>query len=115
MVTISEVEETKVSKGITLAIFSAFFYACYLVMVKRKSDIEEKIDIPLFFGFVGLWNLLLLWPIFLVLNFSQIEAFELPNRRQFAVLFLNGFVGTVLSEALWLWYVDSYDELFRKI
>lgn len=116
------------SKGVVLALLSAFFYASYLVLVKHKSDTEEKIDIPLFFGkflyilfilvqilinnfhftnirigFVGLWNLLLMWPIFFVLNFTQIEVFELPNHRQFLVLFFNGLIGTVLSEALWLW------------
>lgn len=105
MVTISDIDGTKVTKGIVLALLSAFFYAAYLVLVKHKSDTEEKIDIPLFFGFVGLWNLLLMWPVFFVLNFTQIESFELPNKRQFVVLFLNGFVGTVLSEAIWLWLV----------
>lgn len=103
MVTISDINGTEVTKGIVLALLSAFFYAAYLVLVKHKSDTEEKIDIPLFFGFVGLWNLLLMWPVFFVLNFTQIEPFELPNKRQFVVLFLNGFVGTVLSEAIWLW------------
>lgn len=38
------------SKGVVLALLSAFFYASYLVLVKHKSDTEEKIDIPLFFG-----------------------------------------------------------------
>lgn len=38
------------SKGAFLALMSAFFYAAYLVLVKRKSDTEEKVDIPLFFG-----------------------------------------------------------------
>lgn len=103
MVTISDITESKFSRGIILSLLSAFFYASYLVFVKRKSDTEEKIDIPLFFGFVGLFNLLLMWPVFFVLNLLQIETFELPNHRQFAVLFLNGFIGTVLSEALWLW------------
>ncbi|XP_055374302.1 solute carrier family 35 member F5 [Condylostylus longicornis] len=104
MVTISQISDSsKYSRGIVLALISAFFYAAYLVFVKRKSDTEEKIDIPLFFGFVGLFNLLLMWPIFFILNLLQIETFELPNQRQFAVLFLNGFIGTVLSEALWLW------------
>ncbi|CAO1348452.1 unnamed protein product [Diamesa serratosioi] len=103
MVTMSEINEPKNSRGIVLSVFSAFFYACYLVLVKRKSDTEEKIDIPLFFGFVGLWNILLLWPLFFVLNFSELEVFEMPNRRQFLVLFLNGLIGTVISEALWLW------------
>lgn len=105
MVTVSEIDEPKNSRGIVLSILSAFFYACYLVLVKRKSDTEEKIDIPLFFGFVGLWNILLLWPLFFVLNFSELEVFEMPNRRQFLVLLLNGIVGTVVSEALWLWLV----------
>uniref|UniRef100_A0A1L8DF42 Solute carrier family 35 member F5 n=1 Tax=Nyssomyia neivai TaxID=330878 RepID=A0A1L8DF42_9DIPT len=103
MVTLSQLSEPKMSKGVILALASAFFYASYLVLVKRKSDTEEKIDIPLFFGFVGLWNLLLLWPIFFVLNFSHVESFEFPNRHQFSVLFLNGLIGTVVSEALWLW------------
>uniref|UniRef100_A0A1Q3F5J7 Solute carrier family 35 member F5 n=1 Tax=Culex tarsalis TaxID=7177 RepID=A0A1Q3F5J7_CULTA len=103
MVSLSEINEPKMSRGIVLAIMSAFFYASYLVLVKRKSDTEEKINIPLFFGFVGMWNLLLLWPLLFVLNFSQLEVFELPSRKQFLVLFINGLVGTVLSEALWLW------------
>lgn len=102
-VTMSEIQEPQNSRGIMLSILSAFFYACYLVLVKRKNDSDEKIDIIEFFGFVGLWNILLLWPLFLVLNFSQLETFEMPNRRQFLVLFLNGLIGTVLSEALWLW------------
>lgn len=103
MVTMSEIGEPQNSRGIVLAVMSAFFYACYLVLVKRKNDTDEKVDIIEFFGFVGLWNIVLLWPLFLVLNFSQLEPFEMPNRRQFLVLFLNGLIGTVISEALWLW------------
>lgn len=103
LVSMSEIAEPQNSRGIVLSVMSAFFYACYLVLVKRKNDTDEKIDIIEFFGFVGLWNILLLWPIFLVLNFSQIEPFEMPSRRQFLVLFFNGLIGTVISEALWLW------------
>jgi solute carrier family 35 protein F5 len=103
IVTISEINEPQNTRGIVLSLLSAFFYACYLVLVKRKNDIDEKIDIIEFFGFVGLWNILLLWPLFLVLNFTQLEPFELPNKRQFLILFLNGLIGTVISEALWLW------------
>jgi len=103
MVSLADINETQLSRGIVLALFSAFFYASYLVLAKRKSDMDEKFDIPMFFGFVGLWNLLLLWPLFFVLNFSGLEVFELPTRRQFVVLFLNGLIGTVVSEAIWLW------------
>lgn len=102
-ITISEIGEVHNSRGIILSVLSAFFYACYLVLVKRKNDTDEKIDIIEFFGFVGLWNTLLLWPLFLVLNFTQLEPFEMPNKKQFLILFLNGLIGTVISEALWLW------------
>lgn len=50
MITITDVQGPKMSKGVVLALLSAFFYASYLVLVKHKSDTEEKIDIPLFFG-----------------------------------------------------------------
>jgi solute carrier family 35 protein F5 len=103
MVTMSEISDVQNSRGIVLSVLSAFFYACYLVLIKRKNDTEEKIDIIEFFGFVGLWNTLLLWPLFLVLNFSQLEPFEMPNKKQFLILFVNGLIGTVISEALWLW------------
>lgn len=43
-------EDNKIARGIFMAILSAFFYAAYLVLVKRKSDTEEKVNIPLFFG-----------------------------------------------------------------
>ncbi|KAH8299931.1 hypothetical protein KR044_007548 [Drosophila immigrans] len=100
---INDLHDSKMTRGVLLALFSAFFYASYLVFVKRKSDTEEKVDIPLFFGFVGLWNLLLLWPIFFILHFTKIETFELPSQGQFALLFLNGFFCTMLAVALWLW------------
>lgn len=50
MVTLSDLADAQLSKGIVLALLNAFFYAAYLVLVKHKSDTEEKIDIPLFFG-----------------------------------------------------------------
>ncbi|KAH8402388.1 hypothetical protein KR009_011808 [Drosophila setifemur] len=103
VITMNDLHDAQMTRGVLLALFSAFFYAAYLVFVKRKSDTEEKVDIPLFFGFVGLWNLLLLWPIFFILHFTKIETFELPSQGQFALLFLNGLIGTVLAEALWLW------------
>jgi solute carrier family 35 protein F5 len=95
--------ESRVPLGAFLSLLSAFFYATYLVFVKRKVDHEDKIDIPLFFGFVGFFNLILLWPLFFFLHFSELEIFEWPSKQQFLFLLLNGILGTVISEALWLW------------
>ncbi|KAG8287208.1 hypothetical protein J6590_043578 [Homalodisca vitripennis] len=92
-----------VGTGVALSLISAFFYAAYLVFLRRQVDHEDKMDIPLFFGFVGLFNMMLLWPLFFFLHYSHWERFEWPTKHQWMFLLLNGLVGTVLSEVLWLW------------
>ncbi|KAK9869157.1 hypothetical protein WA026_002903 [Henosepilachna vigintioctopunctata] len=95
--------ESRIPLGSILALFGALFYACYLVYLRKKVDNEDKMDIPLFFGFVGFFNLILLWPLFFFLHFSGVEKFELPTKDQTLFLLLNGFMGTVISEVIWLW------------
>lgn len=95
--------ELKLPIGAILSLISAFFYASYLVFLKRMVENEEKIEVPMFFGFVGLFNFILLWPIFFILHYLKLEQFEWPNRNQWLFLLINGLIGTVVSEALWLW------------
>jgi len=85
------------------ALCGAFFYAAYIVMLRHKVDNEDSIDIPMFFGFVGLFSFLLLWPAFFILHYSQLEVFQWPNIEQWCIILVNGLIGTVLSELLWLW------------
>ena len=54
-------------------------------------------------GFVGLIDTLVMWPAFFILNATQMEVFSWPTAQQWQFIVLNGFVGTVLSEFLWLW------------
>ncbi|KAG7503605.1 hypothetical protein JOB18_041810 [Solea senegalensis] len=89
--------------GSLWSLAGAILYAVYIVMIKRRVDREDKLDIPMFFGFVGLFNLLLLWPGFLLLHYTGFEAFELPSQLVWTYILINGLIGTVLSEFLWLW------------
>ncbi|NWQ78425.1 S35F5 protein, partial [Columbina picui] len=89
--------------GSIWSLVGAMLYAVYIVMIKRKVDREDKLDIPMFFGFVGLFNLLLLWPGFFLLHYTGFEAFEFPNKLIWMCIVINGLIGTVLSEFLWLW------------
>ncbi|PIK52610.1 putative solute carrier family 35 member F5 [Apostichopus japonicus] len=89
--------------GAAWGMSSSIFYAIYLVMLRRKVDNEDKLDIPMFFGFVGLFNFILIWPGIFVLHYSSFETFEFPSWKVWVYLVLNGLFGTVLSEVLWLW------------
>ncbi|KYQ49500.1 Solute carrier family 35 member F5 [Trachymyrmex zeteki] len=88
------IESNNMSTGIILALVSAFFYAAYIVFLKRKVDHEDKMDIPMFFGFVGIFNLTLLWPLFFILHYGHWEEFEWPNSHQWTFLIINGLIGT---------------------
>jgi solute carrier family 35 protein F5 len=43
--------------------------------------VESRIDMQLFFGFVGLFNILACWPVGFVLHYLGVEKFELPTTR----------------------------------
>ncbi|TWW80334.1 Solute carrier family 35 member F5 [Takifugu flavidus] len=103
LVSISSMDNDKGVTGSLWSLVGAMLYAVYIVMIKRRVDREDKLDIPMFFGFVGLFNLLFLWPGFLLLHYTGFEAFELPSQMVWPYILINGLIGTVLSEFLWLW------------
>jgi hypothetical protein len=72
-------------------------------MLKVRIGDESRIDMPLFFGFVGAFNVLLLWPVFPLLDWLGIETFQLPfTPTLWIIVLLNAFIGTFLSDYLWL-------------
>jgi len=97
-----KIESGRFPLGSLWALSGTVFYSSYIVFLRRKIDHEDKLDVPMFFAFVGLFNFLLLWPVFFVLHYTNYEIFELPNRNQWLALIANGLIGTVLSELLWL-------------
>lgn len=83
--------------GDTLALCGAVFYGCYTVLLKLKIGDESRINMPLFFGFVGVFNLIFMWPFFFVLSYSGLEKFELPFSNTIWIMILaNAFIGTFL-------------------
>ena len=58
-------------------------------------------------GFVGLFDAVLLLPLVVIWHFTGIEPFEVPSNSVWTLLLVNGFIGTVLSELFWLWWVCS--------
>lgn len=104
MVSFSDSEKKMgIPVGALWGVCGALLYAIYLVLLRRRVDNEDKLNIPMFFGFVGFFSILLLWPGFFILHYTKAEKFEWPNKMQWVFLAINGLVGTVLSELLWLW------------
>eukprot|EP00742_Colponemidia_sp_Colp-10_P002484 GILJ01002648.1.p1 GENE.GILJ01002648.1~~GILJ01002648.1.p1 ORF type:complete len:439 (-),score=56.64 GILJ01002648.1:109-1425(-) len=85
--------------GVTL--ISAFMYATYTTMLKARIPNEEAVDMSKFLGFVGLTNMLCLWPLFFIFDAVGLESHELPTGEAFMFLALNALFGTVLSDYLW--------------
>jgi solute carrier family 35 protein F5 len=56
-----------------MAFFSAMMYGLYVTVMKRRVGNEDKVDMRLFFGLVGVFNLVLLWPLFFILHWTGIE------------------------------------------
>ncbi|KAI8979690.1 hypothetical protein BDF20DRAFT_819384 [Mycotypha africana] len=89
--------------GDSLALLGAIFYGCYTTLLKLKIGNEDRIDMPLFFGFVGAFNVVLLWPLIPLFDYVGLESFQIPmNATLWIVIFLNAFIGTFLSDYLWL-------------
>lgn len=74
--------------GDSLALLSALFYALYVTLLKVGVREESRVDMQLFFGFVGLFNVIFSWPIGVLLHIARVERFELPisNKAMVAIL-----------------------------
>jgi drug/metabolite transporter (DMT)-like permease len=46
-------------------------------------------------------NVLTLWPVMLILNYTHVEVFQWPSPSTLGYIALNGIVGTALSDYLW--------------
>lgn len=68
----------QIAIGDAMAFFSALLYGAYAIVMKKRIGNEDRVNMPLFFGLVGLFNCIFLWPGFLILHFTGVEPFELP-------------------------------------
>ena len=86
-----------------------FRYALYLVLLSKFVPDPDSLEVPMFFGFVGLLDGIILAPVLVSWHYFGLETFQLPPTNEvWTILLVNGFVGTVLSELLWLWYVQVH-------
>merc|ERR1719367_976010 len=85
-----QLEDGAIPMGSLWTLAGAIFYSSYIVFLRRKIDHEDKLDVPMFFGFVGLFCFLFLWPLFFILHFTNHERFDLPTKPQLLAMLVNG-------------------------
>lgn len=89
--------------GDSLALLSAVIYGFYTITVKKMSDsaFPKSIHMPTFFGFVGMFNLILLFPLFPILHFTGLEPFAMPPNAHIWMILLTNSISSLISDICW--------------
>ncbi|KAK6509458.1 hypothetical protein TWF481_004202 [Arthrobotrys musiformis] len=88
--------------GDGMALIGALMYGLYTVLLKVRIGHESRVSMQLFFGFVGLFNFICLWPGLVILHYTGYETFELPPTNSvYWVIFINCCI-TVVSDFCWV-------------
>jgi len=96
--TASSAEGTIILLGDFIALLGAGFYGCYTTLLKLRIQHESRVDMTLFFGFVGLYCLIFLWPFIVVLSVLGVEPFELPPSNAVTYCILVTSLPKLLAE-----------------
>ena len=87
--------------GDLLALASALLYGIYTSLMKKRIADESRVDMMLFFGFVGLFNLIFLLPLFPLFHVTGIETFELPPDRKITAIVLVNSATSLVADFCW--------------
>lgn len=88
--------------GDILALLSALLYAIYMIFLKVKIREESRIDMQLFFGYVGLFIIFLCWPVGFLLHIFGVERLELPSTRQALAAIVVNMLITLSSDYIYV-------------
>ncbi|EXJ84490.1 hypothetical protein A1O3_05158 [Capronia epimyces CBS 606.96] len=94
---------SELALGDALALLSAIIYGVYTITLKKSTmkASPRSLNMPLFFGLVGTFNLVLLFPMFLVLHYTGLERFELPPSRWIWTILLTNSISSLFSDICW--------------
>jgi solute carrier family 35 protein F5 len=88
---------TEIAIGDAMAFGSAVMYGIYAIVMKKRIGNEDRVNMPLFFGMVGLFNCMLLWPGFFILHFTGVEEFLMPPTSKIWVIVLVSSLPLLLA------------------
>ena len=82
--------------GDMLSLGSAILYGAYSIFLKKRIGTESRVNMLLFFGFVGLFNMAILWPGIVILHFAAVETFEMPPTTRILSIVLVSKISEVI-------------------
>ncbi|ERS95795.1 hypothetical protein HMPREF1624_07871 [Sporothrix schenckii ATCC 58251] len=91
----------EIAAGDAMALLSAVVYGAYVTVMKQRVGHEDRVNMPLFFGLVGLFNVVLLWPGFVLLHLTGVEPFEPPPTNQVWAIILLNSLSSFASDLSW--------------
>ena len=93
--------QRELALGDALAFCSAIVYAFYAILIKKQIGDESRVNMPLFFGLVGLMNVLFMWPGLVVLHLTGVETFELPPTTKVFVIVAVNSLSSMVADFAW--------------
>jgi len=87
--------------GDVFALAGAILYGFYTTMLRKLNPGSGSINIPLFFGLVGLITFVTVWPLVLVMHFSRFEPLDDLTWYILGWTIFKGLFDNVLSNVLW--------------
>lgn len=89
--------------GDILALLSAGLYAVYVTLIRKKlPDDDEKsgrASMAQFLGYLGFFNLVIFFPVALILNFTKLEQFNVLTWKQFGLIVGKGLYESCSSSS----------------
>jgi drug/metabolite transporter (DMT)-like permease len=91
--------ETKGSiSGDICIVIGSLFYSFYATALKYFSKRYKAFDMMLVFGYIGLFNMLLMPVVILILHLTGFEDFVLPSWQSILYIFINALVAGYISD-----------------
>ncbi|RYP24461.1 hypothetical protein DL765_000481 [Monosporascus sp. GIB2] len=93
--------QQQIAIGDAMALISAVVYGLYVVVMKQRVGNEDRVNMPLFFGLVGIFNIVFLWPLFFILHWTGIEPFEMPPTGKVWFIIMVNSISSFISDMSW--------------
>ncbi|ETI46786.1 hypothetical protein F443_08868 [Phytophthora nicotianae P1569] len=102
--TLAKDSEGGISEGFwgdICALIGAIMYGVYTTAIRKYLPDDAGMSVSLFFGFVGLFSLIVLSIFCIVFNYTGVESLQGLTWEIVGLLFVQGLLNNVLADYLW--------------